>query len=108
MARPRNRPDPAPADEPPPPGPVELLNNKRRATLDAIFERPTRSDIAWRDIELLFQALGGTVTDGSGSRRRVALNGVRAVFHEPHPERVTDKGAVESVRDFLRNTGLAP
>jgi HicA toxin of bacterial toxin-antitoxin, len=111
MARPRNppnQPDPEPPDEPVPPRPIDQLNNKRRATLDAIFEKPTRSDIAWRDIERLFEALGGVVTAGAGSRRRVALNGVRAVFHEPHPERVTDKGAVESVRDFLRNAGFAP
>jgi hypothetical protein len=111
MARPGNNPnrtDPAPPEDPPPPRPVDLLNNRRRATLDAIFERPTRSDIAWRDIESLFEALGGAVTDGAGSRRRVALNGLRAVFHEPHPKRVTDKGAVDSVRDFLRNAGFAP
>ena len=56
----------------------------------------------------MFEALGGVVTDGAGSRRRVALNGVRAVFHEPHSERVTDKGAVDSVRDFLRNAGFVP
>jgi HicA toxin of bacterial toxin-antitoxin, len=111
MARRRNesnRADPALPEDPPPPRPVDLLNSKRRVTLDAIFERPTRSDIAWRDIETLFEALGGVVTDGAGSRRRVALNGLRAVFHEPHPERVTDKGAVDSVRDFLRNAGVAP
>jgi hypothetical protein len=30
----------------------------------------------------------------------------RAVFHEPHPERVTDKGAVKSVREFLLNAGI--
>ena len=109
MARPRNHPNGGdPEAEEPAPRLVDLLNNKRRATLDAIFERPTRSDIAWRDVERLFEALGGVVTDGAGSRRRVALNGVRAVFHEPHPERVTDKGAVDSVRDFLRNAGFVP
>jgi hypothetical protein len=30
----------------------------------------------------------------------------RAVFHEPHPERVTDKGAIKSVREFLTNAGI--
>jgi hypothetical protein len=84
MARPRNDPNSGVA-EVPAPRPVDLLNNKRRATLDAIFERRTRSDIPWRDVEKLFEALGGAVTDGAGSRRRVALNGVRAVFHEPIP-----------------------
>jgi hypothetical protein len=34
------------------------------------------------------------------------VNNQRAVFHEPHPERVTDKGAVKSVREFLLNAGI--
>jgi HicA toxin of bacterial toxin-antitoxin, len=76
--------------------------------LEAIFERPTRSDIPWRDIERLFEALGGTVASGRGSRRRVRLGERRAVFHEPHPERVTDKGAVEDVRAFLQGAGVRP
>ena len=32
----------------------------------------------------------------------VILNGIRAVFHRPHPEKVTDKGAVKSVRRLLQ------
>ncbi|CDN10437.1 HicA protein [Richelia intracellularis] len=36
------------------------------------------------------------------------LNGVRAVFHEPHAEKETDKGAVKSVRDFLMEAGINP
>jgi hypothetical protein len=77
------------------------MNARHRRTLAAIYERPERSDIVWRDIEALFVALGADVSEGNGSRVRVALNGVRAVFHRPHPERVTDKGAVKSVRRFL-------
>jgi hypothetical protein len=60
----------------------------------------------WRDIKSLFEALGAEVSEGSGSRVRVALNGVRAVYHRPHPERVTDKGAVRSVRRFLEAAGV--
>ena len=37
---------------------------------------------------------------------RVALKGVRAVFHRPHPRRETDKGAVVSVRGFLSEAGV--
>ena len=59
-------------------------------------------------METLFRALGGTVTSGTGSRRWVKLGGRRAVFHEPHPERVTDKGAVAAVRGFLRSAGVEP
>jgi hypothetical protein len=82
------------------------MNARHRKTLAAIYERPERSDIVWRDIEALFVALGAEVSEGSGSRVRVALNGVRAVFHRPHPERVTDKGAVKSVRRLLSEAGV--
>ena len=61
------------------------VNSKQRKTLDKVFETPTRSDIPWSDIESLLGAMGATVTQGNGSRVRVALNGVSAVFHEPHP-----------------------
>lgn len=84
------------------------MNSKHRRTLEAIFERPTRPDIAWRDIESLFVALGGTVENGKGSRRRVALGEKRASFHEPHPEKVTDRGAVVHVRQFLISAGIKP
>lgn len=69
---------------------------------------PVRAGIAWRDIEALFAACGGEVTEGNGSRVRVALNGVRAVFHRPHPHKETDKGAVKSVRRFLSEAGITP
>jgi len=78
------------------------MNRKNRRTLDRIIEKPERSDIPWRDIERLIIALRGEISEGRGSRVRVHLNGVRAVFHRPHPERVTDKGAVKSVRRFLK------
>jgi hypothetical protein len=84
------------------------VRKKHQATLAAIFADPVRADIAWRDIEALFLACGGEVTEGQGSRVRVALNGVRAVFHRPHPEKETDKGAVKSVRRFLKEAGVTP
>ena len=84
------------------------LSAKHRKTLEAVYERPERSDIAWRDIESLFVALGGEISEGAGSRVRVALGGVRAVFHRPHPERVTEKGAVKAVRRTLQTVGVEP
>lgn len=83
------------------------MNAKQRKTLAATFEKPVRADIPWRDIESLFRGLGGEVIEGRGSRRRVVLNGRRAVFHEPHPEKVTDRGAVVSVREFLESAGVS-
>jgi hypothetical protein len=76
--------------------------------LEAIFEKPERANILWQDIEALFIALGAEITDGNGSRRRVVLKGVWAVFHRPHPRKETDKGAVKSVRRFLEAAGVKP
>ncbi len=82
------------------------MNKKQRRTLERIFEKPERSDISWNDIESLFIALGTDVSEGRGSRVRVALKDVRAVFHRPHPQRVTNKSTVRSVRRFLLETGV--
>jgi len=84
------------------------VDRKHRKTLEAIFEKPERANIAWRDIETLFIALGAEVSEGSGSRVRVALKDVRAVFHRPHPRKETNKGAVKSVRRFLEAAGVKP
>lgn len=82
------------------------MNKKQQQTLQRIFEKPLRSDIPWDDIESLFTALGAEISEGRGSRMRIALNDIRAVFHRPHPERVTDKGAIKSVLRFLQEAGV--
>lgn len=82
------------------------LSSGHRKTLIAIFDNPVRSDVAWKDIESLIFALGGDLSEGRGSRIRIALNGVRAVFHRPHPQKETDKGALKSVRRFLVEAGI--
>ena len=66
------------------------LNKKQQKTLVKLFEQPVRSDISWKDIESLLLALGAEISEGRGSRVRVALNGVRAVFHRAHPPPQTD------------------
>ena len=84
------------------------LAGAHRKTLQAIFEDPARSNIAWTDIEKLMLALGAELSEGRGSRVRVFLSVVRAVFHRPHPRKETDKGAVKSVRRFLIEAGFKP
>jgi hypothetical protein len=81
------------------------MDNKHQKTLEAIFEKLERASIEWKDIEAFFSALGAEISEGSGSRVRVALHGVRAVFHRPHPRKETNKGAVKSVRKFLEAAG---
>jgi hypothetical protein len=84
------------------------LSSKHERTLLAIFENPVRSDVAWSDVEKLFVALGAEISEGRGSRIRIYLNSVRAVFHRPHPRKETDKGALKSVRRFLSEANIKP
>lgn len=84
------------------------MNSRQRRTLEDVFAYPVKSSIPWRDIERLFKAAGGTVSERAGSRIAVELNGEDAVFHRPHPNKETDRGAVKSVRRFLEQAGVTP
>ncbi|MFM7181622.1 MAG: type II toxin-antitoxin system HicA family toxin [Verrucomicrobiales bacterium] len=84
------------------------MNSRQRKTLESIFKDPVSANIVWKDIESLLNALGFEITEGSGSPVRLALNGIRAVFHRPHPDPKTDRGAVKSMRRFLTEAGIQP
>lgn len=84
------------------------LSRPHRKTLQTIFEDPARSNITWTDVVKLQLALGSDLSEGRGSRVRVFLNGVRAVFHRPHTRKETDKSVVKSVRRFLTEAGFKP
>ncbi len=77
------------------------MKRKHQRTLERIFARPTSGTIPWADIESLFKALGAEVSERAGSRVAVVLFGEVRVFHRPHPSPDTDKGAVNSIRDWL-------
>lgn len=85
-----------------------MLKKKHQATLNAIFAKPVQSGIVWKDIEALLVALGAELSEGRGSRVRLALKGRKAVFHRPHPYKETDKGAVVSMKRFLTEAGVKP
>ncbi|KAA3598073.1 MAG: type II toxin-antitoxin system HicA family toxin [Calditrichaeota bacterium] len=85
---------------------MKNLNKKHKKILAEIFFEPMKSNVLWSDIEKLFIALGAEISEGRGSRVRCFLNGVRAVFHRPHPQKETDKGALKSVRKFLNQAGV--
>ncbi|MFH1806007.1 MAG: type II toxin-antitoxin system HicA family toxin [Pseudomonadota bacterium] len=84
------------------------MNSKQRKTLVAIFEKPTRGDIVWQEIEKLVIALGGEIIEGNGSRVRLVLQGHRGYFHRPHPGKEARKYAIEAAREFLVNAGVKP
>jgi hypothetical protein len=80
---------------------------KHKRTLEAIFKDPVPSNVLWSDIEAMLTALKAEISEGRGSRIRIVLRGVRAVFHRPHPEKEADKGAVRSMRRFLQEAGVS-
>jgi hypothetical protein len=84
------------------------MSRKHRRTLEAIFAEPVLANVNWADIVAMLVANGANVTEGKGSRLRIALNEVRAVFHRPHPQKETDKGALRSMRRFLTEAGVTP
>ena len=73
------------------------LNSKQKYVLKLFFTDPISANILWKDIERLLITLGAEISEGRGSRVRVALNDVRAVFHRPHPQNETDKGSVRYI-----------
>ena len=84
------------------------MKRKHQKTLELIFSHPTSGNIKWSDIEALFKELGGELSSREGSRIGVRLFGERRVFHRPHPSPNTDKGAVASVREWLKTNGVCP
>ncbi len=83
-----------------------MIRSKHKKILERIFQDPVQSSIAWSDIEAMLESLGADISEGRGSRVRIELNFIRAVFHKPHPHKETNKGAVVSMRRFLIEAGI--
>lgn len=83
------------------------MNRKQRNTYDAIFAQPIRRNVVWNDVVSLIKSLGGTVTQGNGSRVRFDLNGISLNIHSPHPQKELKRYQIKAVREFLTNTGVS-
>ncbi|WP_420209250.1 type II toxin-antitoxin system HicA family toxin [Candidatus Electronema sp. JC] len=84
------------------------MKKKHQKILAAIFAHPVSGNIKWQDIELLFAELGAEISEREGSRVAVVLFNEVRVFHRPHPSPNTDKGAVASIRNWLKQHGVKP
>ncbi|MEO1134010.1 MAG: type II toxin-antitoxin system HicA family toxin [Cyanobacteria bacterium J06639_1] len=82
------------------------MNSKQTRTLESIFTDPIKSDIKWKDIESLFEALGGEIEERSGSRVSFVIDGLSKTFHRPHPSPNTKTYAVKAVRNLLMDAGI--
>ncbi len=81
------------------------MNNAHRKTLAAIFANPVPAALEWRKLEALFVALGAQKVEGDGSRVAFVINGVRADFHRPHPDKHARRYQIRAAREFLHLTG---
>lgn len=82
---------------------ISPMNSAHKKTLDKIAAKPERGDVKWSDVEKLLLALGCREIKGDGSRVRfVAPQGTVLLMHRPHPRPDMDKGAVKSLRNFLK------
>jgi hypothetical protein len=72
----------------------------------AVFSDPIRSNISWIEIETMLRSFGAELREGRGSRIRISLNGVRAVFHRPHPQKETDRNSIRDLREFIKKAGI--
>ena len=84
------------------------MNRKNRKTLETIFANPANGNIPWDQIESLFVSVGCRVIEGSGSSVTFELNGKRAYFHRPHPQRAALSYRVKAAREYLTQLELAP
>ena len=83
------------------------MNRRHRATLAALFHDPVRTDVRWRHLLSLLEALGSEAHEGSGSRCWFVLHGRKLRLHRPH-DGVLNRGQVRSVRLFLEEAGVEP
>ena len=84
------------------------MKRQHQRTLEVIFTHPTSANVQWKDIEALFGELGAEISEREGSRVAVVLFSEVRVFHRPHPQKETDKGALMSMRRFLTEAGVTP
>ncbi len=82
------------------------MNKKYEKTRERIFANPVPANIKWRDIETMLVSLGAEIEERAGSRIVVKLGNEVQVFHRPHPDPDTKKGAVTAMRKFLEKAGV--
>lgn len=84
------------------------MNTKQLKILKAVFEKPTRKNISWQDIETLFESLGAEIANRGGSVVTIKMGGRPQTFHRPHPEKEAPAYCINHVRRFLTENGVTP
>ena len=84
------------------------MGRKQQRILAAIFRHPTASNVKWDDVLTLLEWYEAEFEEREGSRHAFTLNEEVIVLHRPHPSNEIDKGAVQSLRNFLERAGIKP
>jgi len=84
------------------------MNSKQRHVLEAVFQKPTRRNILWTDIEQLFIGLGAEIANRGGSVVTVKMGKRPQTFHRPHPGKEAPAYCVNAVRKLLIENGVTP
>jgi hypothetical protein len=85
------------------------LPGRHRKTLEAIFARPDRANIAWNDFVSLMRAAGADIDSDGGSAHAFTLGGRTIVIHRPHEgKNEMSRASVKRARKFLASVGVRP
>jgi hypothetical protein len=84
----------------------EGLNNHQRDTLAHIFRHPSGSNIEWRSVLSLLDAIA-TVNETHKGNVRVTLGDETETFDPTH-EKDIDADQLANLRRFLRTAGYGP
>lgn len=87
------------------------INKKHKELIVKICTDPIPSDIKWKEIhnlaEALIKELGGKAdTKRNGSRVCFKIGNRKMILHKPHPNPEVDKGALKQIRECLYNEGV--
>ncbi len=52
---------------------VSALGSRHRKTFDDVMKEPPKSGIKWDDVVALIKAVGGTIKNNNGSRRKFQI-----------------------------------
>lgn len=82
------------------------VNGHHERTLRKIFQHPISTNLGWREVEHLLDALGADAEETSHGHLKVRLNGQTATF-EPPRHKDLPKDEVIALRHFLQSAGVA-
>lgn len=85
------------------------MNNRHRATLEAIFTHPTPNNIRWGDAVSLFKSIGATIDKSREGSHVAFLTATRTgIYYRPHPGSTIGRATVRDMMRQLREEGISP